>query len=295
MRITSTMMMETTLRNIETNQQRTENLQSQITSGSRITKPSDDPIGAAQAVQLQHTLDANKQYATNLDQATSWLDLTDSALGAVTQALQRTNELAVQAANGTLGPTELNAIASEVQSLQQHVLDVSHTQYGSYYIFSGTKSDQPGYVQAASSQTTPAAFQGNKQPVQLSVAQGVTMAVNADAQATFDPVFDAYTTLLTGLQSGNQAQIQSSLSKIGQAIDAVNLSRAEAGAKTNRVQLLQQQQQSANTRLSGQLSNVKDVDMAEAITNFSMAQSVYQASLKAAAQALQPSLLDYLH
>src|ERR671925_544406 len=146
MRITSTMMMETTLRNIETNQQRTEDLQSQITSGSRITKPSEDPIGAAQAVQLQHTLDANKQYATNLDQATSWLDLTDSALGAVTQALQRTNELAVQAAN-------------------------------------------------------------------------------ADAQATFDPAFDAYTTLLNGLQSGNQAQIQSSLSKIGQAIDAVNLSR----------------------------------------------------------------------
>src|ERR671929_791922 len=112
MRITSTMMMETTLRNIETNQQRTEELQSQITSGSRITKPSDDPIGAAQALQLQHTLDATKQYATNLDQATSWLDLTDSALGAVTQALQRTNELAVQAANGTLGPTELSAIAS---------------------------------------------------------------------------------------------------------------------------------------------------------------------------------------
>jgi flagellar hook-associated protein 3 FlgL len=107
-------------------------------------------------------------------------------------------------------------------------------------------------------------------------------------------VFDALNTLVSGLQSGNQATIQSSLTKISTAIDSVNLSRAEVGARMNRVQLLQSQQSSANTRLSSELSNVKDVDMAQAITNFSMAQNVYQASLKAAGQTLQPSLLDYL-
>jgi flagellin-like hook-associated protein FlgL len=47
--------------------------------------------------------------------------------------------------------------------------------------------------------------------------------------------------------------------------------------------------------MSSLLSQVKDVDFASAITSFSMAQSVYQASLKAGAQALQLSLLDYLH
>lgn len=295
MRITSTMMMESTLRNIEVNQQRTETLQSQITSGSQITKPSDDPIGAARALDLQNTLNANTQYGKNLDQATSWYDLTDSSLGAVQGALQRANELAVQAANGTLGPSDLTAIQSEVQSIQQHILDVSHTQYGSSYIFSGTMSDKPGYVSAASSAITPGVYQGNAQQVLTAVAPGVSMALNANAQATFDPVFDALNTLVTGLQTQNQAQVQSSLTKISAALDSTNLARAEVGAKLNRVQLLQNQQSAAGTRLASQLSNVKDVDMAQAITNFSMAQSVYQASLKAAAQALQPSLLDYLH
>jgi flagellar hook-associated protein 3 FlgL len=46
--------------------------------------------------------------------------------------------------------------------------------------------------------------------------------------------------------------------------------------------------------LSELLSKEKDVDFAQAITNFSMAQNTYQASLKASAQAMQPSLLDYL-
>ena len=52
MRVTPGMMMSSMLHNIEHNQARTEQLQNQITSGSRITKPSDDPIGAARALNL---------------------------------------------------------------------------------------------------------------------------------------------------------------------------------------------------------------------------------------------------
>jgi flagellar hook-associated protein 3 FlgL len=100
---------------------------------------------------------------------------------------------------------------------------------------------------------------------------------------------------MNGLQTNNPAAIQASLNSFGTALDSVDLSRAEVGAKLNRVQLLDQQQQSAQVSLAGQLSTVKDTDMAAAITDFSMAQATYQASLKAAAQALQPSLLDYIH
>jgi flagellar hook-associated protein 3 FlgL len=295
MRITSGMMMATTLRNIEINQQRTEQLQSQISSGNRITKPSDDPIGTAQAMDLQHTLDAAKQYDTNMDNASSWLNTADSAMNGVTQALSRANELAVQAANGTLGPSDLQSIHAEVLQLQAHVLDISHTQYGNAYIFSGTNTNKPGYTQAADSSTLPGAYQGNGQSIQREIAPGVSMSVNADARATFDPVFKALSTLEAGLANSNPTTIQSSVTQISQALDAVNLSRADVGAKVNRVQMLQQQASTNELGLTSRLSNVKDTDMAQAITDFSMAQSTYQASLKAAAQAIQPSLLDYVH
>jgi flagellar hook-associated protein 3 FlgL len=62
----------------------------------------------------------------------------------------------------------------------------------------------------------------------------------------------------------------------------------------NRLDFLSQRLNDVKVNTTGLLSQVKDVDMAQAITNFSMAQTVYQASLKAGAQALQPSLLDYL-
>jgi flagellar hook-associated protein 3 FlgL len=295
MRITSSMMMETTLRNIEINQQRTEQLQSQISSGYRITKPSDDPIGTSQAMDLQHTLDAAKQYDTNMDNASSWLNTADSAFNGVTQAISRANELAVQAANGTLGASDLQSIHAEVVQLQQHILDISHSQYGNAYIFSGTNTNKPGYVQAADSSTMPGAYQGNSQPILREIAPGVSMSVNADAQATFDPVFKALSTLETGLANDDTTAIQSSIGQLSQALDSVNLSRADVGAKVNRIQLLQQQASTNELGLTSRLSNVKDTDMAQAITDFSMAQATYQASLKAAAQSIQPSLLDYIH
>ena len=294
MRITSTMMMETTLHNIELNQERLQGLQSQLSSGSRISKPSDDPIGTAQAIGLQQNIDASTQYATNMDQAASWLNLTDSTLGGLTQAVSRANELAVQASNGTLSPSDLSAMQAEVTQLQQQALSVSQTKNGTYFIFSGTRSNQPGYVQSANSQTTPAAYQGNNQPIKIEVAPGVSLAVNANAQSTFDPVFQAFTQLQAGLQTNNQAAIQASLTQFNTAVDAVNLTRSQIGATTNRVQFMQQQQQTQQVSLAGQLSLVKDADMAQAISQFSMAQTTYQASLKATAQALQPSLLDYL-
>jgi flagellar hook-associated protein 3 FlgL len=120
------------------------------------------------------------------------------------------------------------------------------------------------------------------------------MAVNVDAQATFDPVFAALATLQSGLTAGNTTTIQSSIDQLDTALDAVNISRAQIGAKTNSLESLKQRQDAVNVNLTGLLSQVKDVDMASAITNFSMAQTVYQASLKASAQSLQVSLLDYL-
>src|SRR5260370_33912328 len=140
------MMADTSLRNIEANQARLEALTQQITSGSRITKPSDDPIGAAQALSLQESLDQATQYGRNIDQGTAWLNSSDAALGSVTGALHRARELAVQAANGSLTPADRSAVQAEVTQLQQHVLNLANSKYGAYYLFSGTRTDQPGYT-----------------------------------------------------------------------------------------------------------------------------------------------------
>src|SRR5207244_13079073 len=133
--------------------------------GSRITTPSDAPIGTAQALGLQESIDQSNQYGRNIDQASSWLNATDSALGSVTDALHRARQLAVQAANGTLSPSDRNSIQAEISQLQLHVLDLSHSKYGAGFLFAGTRSDQPGCTEAAPAPTE-GAYGGHQGQVQ---------------------------------------------------------------------------------------------------------------------------------
>ena len=293
MRITQTMLSHTTLNNIEANMSRLDHLEAQITSGTRLTRPSDDPIGTARALTLQEGVDQSTQFLSNIDQANSWLNVTDSTLSAVTGAVQRARELAVQAASETTSASDRQAIDAEVQQLQQQVLGLAQTRSGSSYLFAGTRSDTPGYVSANPS-TMPGVYQGNNGLVQREVSAGETMAVNADPTSTFDPVFTALNQLHTGLAANNTAGIQASIDAADAALTAVLTTRATVGAKNNRLDALRQQLSAVQTNMVGLLSNVKDVDMAQAITGFSMAQTVYQASLQAGAKAMQPSLLDYL-
>jgi flagellar hook-associated protein 3 FlgL len=293
MRITLGMMAATSLRNIQANQSRSEVLQNQITSGSRITRPSDDPIGAAQAISLQEGLDQSTQYGRNIDQATSWLNATDSALGSVTDALHRARELAVQASNGTLTNADRAAIQSEVTQLQQQVLNLTQSKYGAYFLFAGNRTDQPGFVQHMPSSSA-GAYQGNQGQVQREISPGVSMVVNVDPAATFDSLFSALDQLQTGISANDTTTLQASIGTFDTALDALNISRSQVGARVNRLDTLKQRQESVAVNLTELLSQVKDVDMAAAITNFTMAQNVYEASLRASAKVVQTSLLDYL-
>jgi flagellar hook-associated protein 3 FlgL len=121
------------------------------------------------------------------------------------------------------------------------------------------------------------------------------VAVSVDPTTTFNPLFSALNQLQSGLAANDTSIVQASLGSFDSALDAVSTARAQIGARTNRLDSLKQRQDSVSVNLTGLLSQVKDVDMASAITNFTMAQTVYQASLKASAQSMQISLLDYLH
>ena len=293
MRITEQMLSQTTLNNIEANMTQLDQLEGEVSSGTQITKPSDNPVGTAQALSLQEGIDQSTQYLTNINTATSWLSATDSALSGVDNAVQSARELAVEAANGTLSDSDRQSMTAEVQQLQQQVLGLAQSKYGSSYVFSGTKSDTVGYVSANPS-TTAGAYQGNNGLIQRQVGANQNVTVNVPATSTFDPVFTALNTLSSGLTNNDTSQIESSINDLDKALTSVLAARSTVGATTSRLTGLQTETSSVQTNLQGLLSKVKDVDMAKAVTNFQTAQNVYQASLQAGAKAMVPSLLDYL-
>src|SRR5438093_107855 len=111
----------------------------------------------------------------------------------------------------TLGMMTDTALAN-IERNQQRTSDLQNQiTSGSPYLFAGTRSDKPGYVQAAPSATTPAAYQGNQRAIQREISPSVSISVNVDAQAAFDPTFAALQTLANGLSNNDIPTIQGSL------------------------------------------------------------------------------------
>ena len=80
MRVTQSMLSSTMLRNLGNSYNKMGQWQQQLSTGSKLLRPSDDPVGVTKAMNYRTQLTQNAQYDTNLDTATKWLDTTDTAL-----------------------------------------------------------------------------------------------------------------------------------------------------------------------------------------------------------------------
>ncbi len=115
--------------------------QLQLSTGKRIVTASDDPAGAAQALQLNESIGKVDQYKTNADNAALRVKTEDSVLDQVGTALQRIRELTVQAGNDSQTPDDRKAIASEVEQRLAELVQYANSQDGNgEYLFGGLKS-----------------------------------------------------------------------------------------------------------------------------------------------------------
>ena len=80
MRVTNSMLINTVLRDLNNNMSKMAKSQEQLSSGRRINRPSDDPVGIVSSLRLRTSLTELEQYKSNAEDATSWLETTDKAL-----------------------------------------------------------------------------------------------------------------------------------------------------------------------------------------------------------------------
>jgi flagellar hook-associated protein 3 FlgL len=101
--------------------------------------------------------------------------------------------------------------------------------------------------------------------------------------------------IATDLQSGNRAALgNADLQGVDDMLDQLSAARAQVGARTNRLETQQTRLKDTELNVEDLLSKTEDADMAKAMVDFSMQQSIYQSALQSGARVLQPSLLDFL-
>jgi flagellar hook-associated protein 3 FlgL len=290
-RITDSMTSRNVLADIQNVQQKLTTTTDRLSSGKQITQPSDDPFGTSRALLYRGEIAANNQYQTNTNQATAWLNSTDTALSSISSDAGRARDLLLEGANGSMSQTDRDAIADELDQLADSIKTAGNTQYAGSYIFSGTATQtQPFTVGGADT------YAGNAQPISREIGQSVTMPVNVTGDTVVSPVLTAIRQAAIDLRAGGTPGNlgTTDLKALDAATDTISETQAVVGARQNRLAAASSRLQQLNVAQSAQLSGVEDADMAQTMIDFSTQSAVYQAALKAGANLIQPSLMNFL-
>ncbi|TCT14016.1 flagellar hook-associated protein 3 FlgL [Natranaerovirga pectinivora] len=143
MRITNSMVRNNTLLNLNRNRLALSQLEQQMATGKKIQKPSEDPIIAVRAIKLRSNVREVAQYRSNINDALSWMGVTEQAAVNINDILKRVRDLCVQGSNDTLGVGEREKVVQELEQLKFQIQQEGNVNYAGRFVFTGFKTDKP--------------------------------------------------------------------------------------------------------------------------------------------------------
>lgn len=303
-RVTQGTMTNQLLRNINKNLGQMEGLQEQLSTGMKINRPSDDPVGITYSLRYRSDLSLNERYQSNVDSANSWLDFNDTLLTQVSDIGKRIKELAVQGSNGTNPQVALDNIAGEMKQLKEQLVDIANSQFKGKSVFNGQFTDQTTYDPSVD----PAEVITDNGNLDYAINTGTQLTVNLTGNDIFgyprpgvtapknedDNIFYVIDQMVANLTSGNYSGVSAQITKLDSRMDKVLTQQAEIGARTNRVELMDQRLKDLNVNLETLQSKTEDADIEELIIKSKVNESVYNASLSVGAKIISPTLVDFL-
>ncbi|MFZ3387327.1 flagellar hook-associated protein FlgL [Buttiauxella gaviniae] len=302
MRISTAMMYQQNMRGITNSQSEWLRYGEQMSTGKRVTKPSDDPIAASQAVVLSQAQAQNSQYALARTFATQKISLEENVLGQVTTAIQSAQERIVNAGNGTLSDDDRASLATDLEGIRNQILNLANSTDGNgRYIFAGYKTDSAPFSGGANSIT----YTGGSTSVTQSVDASRTMTVGHLGSQIFesltsnavpepdgspsetnlfemlDSAISALKTPAADLTDVEKGAIDKTNRGLRNSLNNVLTVRAELGTQLNELDKLDELGSDRALGQAQQMSDLVDVDWNSAISSYVMQQAALQASYKA--------------
>ena len=285
-------------------------LSQQIQSGKRVSSITDDAVAARGIIQANSQLGDIETYVANLKQADNELTQTDSTLKSVSDKLQEAYDLAMTVANGTNGEEQLEAYRQQLDSIIESVTALANTKYGDQYLFSGTRTTTPAYTKTDDGLT----WNGNDEARYALIGQDQKEQINfsgydifGDAQVQTDPAtgektvtgdgaFKALYELKIALESDDvdTEKALETLTGLNEGIEYVTGSRTKAGALGSQFDDLQTTYTNDTLNIKQLRSNLEDVDLPSAISDWYSSYQALQASYQMFSQTMNVSLLIYI-
>ena len=159
--------------------------QEQVSSGKKLLRPSDNPVGASTVLALQRQLGDVSRYSQAIDTARPLLEQGMGALNEASTTLIEARGLAVQGLNGTLNDADRSTLAQNLKLLKSRLLEVANTKLGDRYIFGGTASKDMPFTEEEVNGQLRVLYHGDGASRSVAVGPGVDLAVNIPGTEAF--------------------------------------------------------------------------------------------------------------
>lgn len=302
MKISTSFLFDRATERMSTIQNKLATTQAQMAVGKQILSPSAAPDQAAAIQRLKGEVQRQDSHMRTLNVAMSRYTAEETALSASNDILIRLKELGIQASNDTLSTDDRKAIGVEMKALRDHLLSLGNTRDDSgNYLFSGTRVNTPAFAENANGQVI---YQGDQ--TQTRIPAGVERTVQFTRAGTdvFSRVvresgepagfFDALDQMIGSVINSQTPGIQQGIADLTQMHNSLTLSQAQNGSDQVVVSSQLDVLEETALRLKSTLSDIEDLDYAEAVTRMNQEMMALEAAMGSFSKISKLSLFDYI-
>lgn len=302
MKISTSFLFDRATSRMSTIQNKLATTQAQLSVSKQVLSPSDAPDQAAAIQRLKGEVQRQESHGELLKTALNRYQSEETAFSSANDIVIRLKELSVQAANDTLGPDDRKAIAVEMKALRDQLLSLGNSRDDSgNYLFSGTRVKTPAFTENSNGQV-----QYNGDQTQTRIPAGVERTVQYTRSGTDvfqrvvrsngQPVgfFDALDQAIEGVASNQTIKIQQGIADLDQIHNGLTMALAETGSDQKVVQSQLDVLDETMLRLKSTLSEIEDLDYAEAVTRMNKEVMALEAAMGSFSKISGLTLFDYI-
>jgi flagellar hook-associated protein 3 FlgL len=308
MRISTSWAQQSAVNSMLDQQSRLQQTQMQLSTGKKILTPSDDPAAAARSIDLNQSIKQTEQYQSNINAARQRLDLESGVLQNATDILHRIKELGVQGLNDTNSPSDRVIIATEMESLNEHLVGLANTRNANgEYLFSGFKSTTQAFSKNTAGGGYTYAGDANQRTIQIGETRQIAdgdpginvfgiptgpLPATVPAPGSITNIFEAIDRFAADMR--NNTPNSASLDDVSSALDKMLTVEASTGVRLNALDSQEGHNADFVLNMKTVLSSTEDLDYAEAISKYNLQTVSLQAAQQAFTQVKKLSLFNYL-
>jgi flagellar hook-associated protein 3 FlgL len=302
MRLSNKQMADAIMRNLNRQILQIQTRQQMISSGKKVNKPSDDPIGMGQILDYRRTLSSIDQYQRNIDRAKMRVELVETTLESVEDLIVRAKNWAVNLSSGS-GDAELMTIgANEVKHIYDQLMQLANTKIGNNYLFAGHLTDTQPFTRNAdgidgTADDWDAVYNGDNGNLKILIGDNLSMDLKADGGEVFQGTVDLFASLrdlIQGLEAGDLTQIGNQVAPLIAAQNQNQAVRAEGSAGYKRLEAAENHWEVFRLKIEDMRANAEDADVTKALVELQNLETSYEISLATSAKIIQPTLMNFL-